>query len=137
MTFAQYKAFRELPLARLGPNRSGVIVETNSKRLLPYGILAGRTIGLSREHLASDGKIRKQNVGLERSYDSLLSGKEGVRLVRFIAGGAAIPIAGSETEPENGKDIYTTIDLKMQEFWKRSLTHVEILRWQFETCNDS
>jgi cell division protein FtsI (penicillin-binding protein 3) len=126
LSFAQYKAFRELPLVRLGPNRSGVIVETNSKRLLPYGILAGRTIGLSREHLASDGKIRKQNVGLERSYDSLLSGKEGVRLVRFIAGGAAIPIAGSETEPENGKDIYTTIDLPMQDITETALMRMMV-----------
>ncbi len=126
LSFAQYKAFRELPLARLGPNKSGVIVETNSRRLLPYGILAGRTIGLSREHLASDGKIRKQNVGLERSYDSLLSGKEGVRLVRFIAGGAAIPIAGSETEPENGKDIYTTIDLPMQDITETALMRMMV-----------
>lgn len=121
LSFAQYKAFRELPLVRLGPNRSGVIVETNSKRLLPYGILAGRTIGLSREHLASDGKVRKQNVGLEKSYDTLLSGKEGARLVRFIAGGAAIPVVGSETEPENGKDIYTTLDLRMQDITETAL----------------
>ena len=126
LSFAQYKAFRSLPFVTLGPNKSGVIVETNSKRLLPYGILAGRTIGLSREYIASDGKLKKQNVGLENSYDSLLSGKEGVRLVRYVAGGAAIPVAGSETEPENGKDIYTTIDLKMQDITETALMRMMV-----------
>ena len=84
------KAARPLPLAvlglgRQGRNKSGVIVEVNSKRETPFGLLANRTIGLSREFLAANRKLKKQNVGLERSYDSVLSGHEGQRLVRFIA----------------------------------------------------
>ncbi len=121
LSFAQYKLFRELPLVRLGPNRSGVIVETSSKRLVPFGLLAGRTIGLSREHIASDGKVKKQNVGIEKSFDTVLSGREGQKLVRFVAGGAAIPIAGYETEPEHGKDVYTTLDLRMQDITETAL----------------
>lgn len=121
LSFAQYEQFRQMPLVRLGPNKSGVIVETNSKRLVPFGLLASRTIGLSREHIASDGKVRKQNVGLERSYDSVLSGRPGQKLVRFIAGGAAIPVVGSETEPDHGKDIYTTLDLRMQDITETAL----------------
>ena len=110
LSFEQYKTFRDFPLARLGRNKSGIIVETNSKRLPPFGLLASRTIGLSREHIASDGKVRKQNVGLEKSYDSVLSGRSGQKLVRYIAGGTAIPIEGSETDPENGKDVYFHYD---------------------------
>ncbi len=121
LSFEQYKTFREFPLARLGRNRSGIIVETNSKRLPPFGLLASRTIGLSREHMASDGKVRKQNVGLEKSYDSVLSGKSGQKLVRFIAGGTAIPIEGSETDPENGRDIYTTLDVQIQDITETAL----------------
>ena len=121
LSFAQYAVFRKMPLVRLGPNKSGVIVETNSKRLVPFGLLAGRTIGLSREHIASDGKVRKQNVGLEKSYDSVLSGRAGQKLVRFIAGGSAIPVAGYETEPDHGKDIYTTIDIRMQDITETAL----------------
>lgn len=121
LSFATYKLFRSMPLVRLGPNRSGVIVETNSKRLVPFGILASRTIGLSREHLASDGKIKKQNVGIERSYDSVLSGREGQKLVRFVSGGASIPIAGYETEPDHGKDVYTTLDLRLQDITETAL----------------
>ncbi|HSU28029.1 MAG TPA: penicillin-binding protein 2, partial [Chitinophagaceae bacterium] len=121
LSFDDYKAFREFPLVRLGRNKSGIIVEVDSKRLSPYGLLANRTIGLSREHMASNGKIKKQNVGLEKSYDSLLTGQDGQRLVRYIAGGTAIPVEGYQTEPENGKDIFTTLDVNIQDITETAL----------------
>lgn len=121
LSFEDYKAFREFPLARLGRNKSGVIVEVNSKRLSPFGLLANRTIGLSREHVSSNGKVKKQNVGLEKSYDTLLSGRDGQKLVRYIAGGTAIPIEGTQTDPENGKDIFTTIDVSIQDITETAL----------------
>jgi len=120
LSFEAYKNFRQFPLVRLGRNKSGVIVEESSKRLSPFGLLANRTIGLSREHIASNGKIKKQNVGLEKSYDSLLTGVKGQRLVRYAAGGA-IPIAGYELEPENGKDIFTTLDVNIQDIAENAL----------------
>lgn len=120
LSFEEYKAFRQFPLVKLGRNKSGVIVEESSKRLSPFGLLANRTIGLSREHIASNGKVKKQNVGLERSYDSLLTGQKGQRLVRYASGGA-IPIDGFEVEPENGKDIYTTLDVNIQDISETAL----------------
>ncbi len=120
MSFEQYKNFREFPLVRLGRNKSGVIVEESSKRLSPFGLLANRTIGLSREHIATNGKLKKQNVGLEKTYDSLLTGQKGQRLVRFAAGGA-IPIQGFQMEPENGKDIFTTLDVNIQDIAQNAL----------------
>jgi len=121
LSFEEYKTFREFPLVRLGRNRSGVIVEVNSKRETPFGLLANRTIGLSREFKDANNKSKKQNVGLERSYDSVLSGKNGQQLVLYIAGGTAIPIEGSQTDPENGKDIYTTIDVNIQDIAETAL----------------
>jgi cell division protein FtsI (penicillin-binding protein 3) len=121
LSFADYKAFRQFPLARLGKNKSGVIVEVQTKRLMPFGLLANRTIGLSREHVASNGKVKKQNVGLEKSYDSLLAGRDGQKLVRFIAGGTAIPIEGTETDPQHGKDIFTTLDVNIQDITETAL----------------
>lgn len=118
ISFDQYKAFREFPLARLGRNKSGVIVEVKTKRLNPYGVLARRTIGLARENA--------QNVGLERTYDSLLKGTTGKRLVRFIAGGAAVPVEGYEIEPENGKDIITTLDINIQDIAENALMKVMV-----------
>ncbi len=113
LSFEQFKVFREFPLARLGRNRSGVIPEVKSIRLNPYGLLANRTIGLSRDNA--------QNIGLERTYDPLLKGATGQRLVRFIAGGAAVPVEGYEIEPENGKDIISTIDVNIQDITENAL----------------
>ena len=67
-------------------------------------MLANRTIGLSREYIDAGGKLISSNVGLEKTYDSLLRGVIGKRLVRRIAGGAFVPVEGYEIEPENGKD---------------------------------
>lgn len=121
LNFETYKIFREFPLVRLGRNKSGVIVEVSSKRETPFGLLANRTIGLSREFKDARNKAKKQNVGLERSYDTVLSGHDGLKLVRYIAGGTAIPVEGSETDPENGKDVFTTIDVNMQDITETAL----------------
>ncbi len=119
--FEDYKVFREFPLVRLGRNKSGVIVEVNSKRETPFGLLANRTIGLSREFKDANKKAKKQNVGLERSYDTILSGHDGLKLVRYIAGGTAVPVEGSQTDPVNGKDVFTTIDVNMQDITETAL----------------
>jgi cell division protein FtsI (penicillin-binding protein 3) len=113
LTFEQYKKFRSFPLVRLGRNKSGVIAEEHSKRLNPFGLLARRTIGLARANA--------QNVGIERTYDSMLQGQTGKQLVRYIAGGAPIPVEGYQIEPENGKDIYTTLDIHMQDMVESAL----------------
>jgi cell division protein FtsI (penicillin-binding protein 3) len=113
LSFEEYKEFRNFPLVRLGRNKSGVIAEVQSKRLNPFGMLAKRTIGLARDNA--------QNVGLERTYDSLLKGTTGKRLVRYLSGGAAVPVNGYEIDPENGKDIITTLDIQMQDIVESAL----------------
>ena len=134
LSFEQYKQFRQFPLVRLGRNKSGVIVEENSKRLSPFGLLANRTIGLSREHIASNGKVKKQNVGLEKTYDSLLTGQKGQRLVRYASGGA-IPVEGFQIEPENGKDIFTTLDVNIQDITENALLkQMEATESLYGTC---
>jgi cell division protein FtsI (penicillin-binding protein 3) len=126
LTFDQYKALREFPLVNKGRNKSGFIPEVKSKRLNPFGLLANRTIGLSREYVGANGKKINQNVGLERTYDSLLRGEGGQRLVRFISGGAYIPIEGSEIEPQNGNDIITTLDVNIQDIAENALLKMMI-----------
>ncbi|HWI92291.1 MAG TPA: penicillin-binding protein [Flavisolibacter sp.] len=113
LSFEEYKQFRTFPLVRLGRNKSGVIAEVQSKRLNPFGMLAKRTIGLARDNA--------QNVGLERTYDAMLKGTTGKRLVRFLSGGAAVPVDGYEIDPENGKDIITTLDIQMQDIVESAL----------------
>jgi cell division protein FtsI (penicillin-binding protein 3) len=113
LNFDQYKRLRDFPLVRLGRNKSGFITDASSKRLNPFGLLANRTIGLSRDNA--------QNVGLERTYDSLLRGENGRRLVRYLNAGTYIPVEGYEIDPENGKDIITTIDVNTQDIAENAL----------------
>ncbi len=121
VSFDQYKKLRELPLVRLGQNRSGFIVEVKDKRVNPFGLLANRTIGLSREFIDSEGKVKNSNVGLERVYDSVLKGQTGTQLVKRIAPGIYAPVDGSGIEPQHGKDIITTIDVNIQDIAEQAL----------------
>ncbi|MEO6548117.1 MAG: penicillin-binding protein [Ferruginibacter sp.] len=113
ISFVEYAQLRDFPLVRMGRNKSGFIIEARDKRINPYVLLANRTIGLSRD-------MARLNVGLEQSYDSLLRGTTGQRLMRYIAG-AYMPVEGAEVEPENGKDIITTLDTYMQDVAESAL----------------
>ena len=113
ISFEQYKQLRNFPLVRQGRNKSGFIIDPRDKRINPYVLLANRTIGLSR-------KDSTQNVGLERTYDSLLKGTTGQRLMRYTAG-AYMPVEGAELDPVNGKDVITTLDTYMQDVAENAL----------------
>jgi cell division protein FtsI (penicillin-binding protein 3) len=118
MTFDQYLLLRNFPLVRLGRNKSGFIIDAKDKRINPYVLLANRTIGLSRQNLS-------KNVGLELTYDSLLRGTSGQRLMRYAAG-AYMPVEGSELDPVNGKDIVTTLDTYIQDIAENALLKMMI-----------
>ena len=113
ISFEQYKQLRDFVLVKEGRNKSGFIIDVRDSRVNPYVLLANRTIGLSR------GDTSK-NVGLERTYDSLLKGQTGQRLMRYMAG-VYVPVDGAEIEAENGKDIITTIDTYMQDVAENAL----------------
>ena len=113
ISFEEYQQLREFPLVRQGRNKSGFIVDVRDNRVNPYVLLANRTIGLSR------GDTSK-NVGLERSYDSVLKGTTGQRLMRYMAG-TYVPVDGAEIDPQNGKDIITTIDTYIQDVAENAL----------------
>jgi len=122
--FKQYQSLRNTSYIKKNRNKNGFIFVEKEKRIAPFGLLANRTIGLSREYTGSDGKSVFNNVGLERTYDSLLRGVSGKQLVRRIAGGAFVPVEGVEVEAENGKDIITTIDINVQDIAEQALLKI-------------
>jgi cell division protein FtsI (penicillin-binding protein 3) len=116
ISYREYQKLMKLPLVREGKNKSGFIADVKSIRLNPYQMLAYRTIGLDRENA--------QKIGLEQTYDSVLKGTTGQRMVRFIAGGVAIPVDeenANTIEPQNGKNVITTLDMHMQEITENAL----------------
>lgn len=112
LSFKQYQQLRAFPLVRLGRNKSGFIPDKKIIRLNPYKMLAYRTIGLLRD---------SNKVGLELTYDKYLHGTAGKRLVRFISGGASVPVDDYEVEAENGKDVITTLDVNIQDVTENAL----------------
>ena len=117
ISYRQYQEMKTFPLVRLGRNKSGFIASLKTIRLNPYKMFAYRTIGLDRD---------SSKVGLERTYDTLLKGVSGRRLVRYIAGGVSVPVEDYQIEPENGKDIVTTLDVFIQEVTENALLKMMI-----------
>jgi cell division protein FtsI (penicillin-binding protein 3) len=113
ISFDQWRAMNSFSLLKLGKNKSGFIFEPRDKRINPYVLLANRTIGLSR-------KDSTKNVGIERSYDSVLKGTSGQRLMRYAAG-IYLPVEGAEVDPVNGKDVVTTLDTYIQDVAEQEL----------------
>jgi len=116
ISFEDLKELRSFPLVRLGRNKSGFIYDIRDKRINPYVLLANRTIGLSR-------KDSSKNVGLEKTYDYLLRGTSGQRLMRYTAG-SYMPVEGAELDPVNGKDIITTLDTYIQDVAENELMNM-------------
>jgi cell division protein FtsI (penicillin-binding protein 3) len=112
LSFKEFQQLRTFPLVRLGRNKSGFIPDKKMIRLNPYQMLAYRTIGLLRD---------SNKVGLELTYDKYLQGSAGKRLVRFISGGVSVPVDDYEVEPENGKDVITTLDVNIQDITENAL----------------
>lgn len=109
----QLKKIKRFPLFRLGQYKGGLIVEQKSIRKLPYNLLAQRTIGYTRD---------ENMVGLEGGFNEYLGGVKGKRLLQKVSSKDWIPIHdNNEVEPENGKDIYTTLNVYVQDFVESSL----------------
>lgn len=115
VSVADYKKMQEFPIFREGKNRGGFIAERSYVRELPYGELAARTIGYVRE----DGDVY---VGLEGAYNDYLKGKDGKQLVRRINGNFWMPMPSDENrDPVNGDDIYTSINIEIQDVAENAL----------------
>jgi len=61
-------------------------------------------------------------VGLEDAYQEKLKGEQGLQYMKNVGGGNKIPLTDDYLiKPENGKDIYTTIDVNLQDVAEKAL----------------
>ncbi|MDI9337100.1 MAG: penicillin-binding protein [Alphaproteobacteria bacterium] len=119
VSYLDFLKLKQFKLFKLGRYRSGLIAVEQPKRIYPLQLLARRTLGIFRDN---------NSVGLESSYDSILRGHNGKRMVRLIAGGATLPVNyEDQVEPEIGKDIITTIDSYIQEVSENAL--LDVMKW--------
>ncbi len=116
VTYDQLQAVKKFPIFRRGRFEGGVIYVQTNKRVRPHGLLAARTIGYTME--ADAGSV----VGIEGAYDRDLKGVEGYRLMRRVRGDIWMPMSDrNEIEPRDGYDVYTTIDLDLQDVAENAL----------------
>jgi len=115
LSYNQVLDIKEFPIWNRGKYKGGLILLQNQKRQYPYGGLAHRTIGYVR---ADDN----YSVGIERTFNQALTGKEGQRVVQRISGGYKIPISdGDVADARDGLDIITTLDINLQDVAHQSL----------------
>ncbi|MCH8903005.1 MAG: transpeptidase family protein [Bacteroidetes bacterium] len=120
VTFPDLQKIKKFPLFRLGKYKGGFITIQKSKRITPFKLLAHRSIGYIREGIMP--------IGLEGTYDLDLSGVEGKQLMQRIASNLWIPINDTyEIEPENGKDVVTTLDTYIQDVTESALLKALVL----------
>ena len=104
---------KNFPLLNLGSFKGGLIIEQKTKRDYPMGGVAQRTIGYERKD--DQGNITRP--GIDGAFGSkYLQGVDGKRLSQKIGKGQWKPIEDfNQIEPQDGLDIYTTIDVKIQD----------------------
>ena len=113
VSYKELQTLKKFPIFRKGRKGGFVTMQTN-RRERPFQMLAGRTIGMSRAGIKA--------VGLEGAFDSTLKGVGGKRLMQKIAGNVWRPINDeNEVESIDGSDLYTTIDINIQDVASQAL----------------
>lgn len=117
----EYERLRTFPLFNKNGFSNGLNIEKRMIRERPYGILAQRFVGRT-EKTSPDNPHQKGILGIEGQYDSILNGVEGYQLMRRVAGGQRIQIPSSiNVDPQSGCDVYTTIDVELQDVAEEAL----------------
>lgn len=107
LDFDDYDRIRQFPIFKKGKNRGGFIVDRKYKRELATTQIGAGTIGM-------DNEIAKS--GLEGAFSKYLTGIDGTRLEQRVNSSQWKPIDYWKVkEPVDGQDVYTTIDLRIQD----------------------
>jgi cell division protein FtsI (penicillin-binding protein 3) len=110
LTYPQFKKLRDFPLYTLGRYKSGLVYKKYIKREKPFKVLASRTIGSRAPY------------GMEGAYNHHLKGTSGEQYQRKIPGGIWVSVNDrNSVDPEDGYDVYSTIDIGMQEIVNNAL----------------
>lgn len=107
LDFDQYDRIRKFPIFKKGKNKGGFIVDRNYKRELATSEIGAGTIGMDNGEYKS---------GLEGAFSKYLTGTDGKRLEQRINSSQWKPIDFWKVqEPIDGEDVYTTLDLRIQD----------------------
>jgi cell division protein FtsI (penicillin-binding protein 3) len=119
ISYSDYTRLRDFPMLELGAIKGGLIVEQTTRREHPMGGIAERTIGY--EKIDDDGTLTRP--GIDGAFGvKYLRGVNGSRLKQKIGNGQWKPIVDyNQVDPQDGYDVYTTIDVNIQDIAHHSL----------------
>ena len=113
--FQDRKRMETWPMFREGPLKGGCMFDRRERRYFPLGSLARRTIGDVDEQ-------SRGTLGVEYSFNEMLSGKDGQALYQRIPPNHwRIVYHETNLTPIQGMDIQTTLNVEMQEIVHRNL----------------
>ncbi len=114
ITYNQLMQIKDFPIFRKGRYGGGLIIEKRTVRQKPFKSLAKRTLGEVRDNAS--------NYGLESYFDANLKGQTDSILTKRIPGGKWIPVYNvSEAFAKQGDDLYTTLDVDVQDIVQKEL----------------
>ncbi len=118
VNYNQLQKFKKLKTLKRSLFGSGLIVVRESERILPHGDMASRTIGTLNKGAFGGIHGNIGYSGIEGLMEGYLSGENGMAIKRNYSGHwVDIPI----TEPKDGSDIVTTINVNLQDFTQNAL----------------
>lgn len=105
----------------------GIVFQRDLKRLYPNGKFASHLIGFALKEESEDGKVTtKGKMGLERTYNKVLTGQDGKLSYKSDLWGYLLPNKEQILTPaQNGHDIYLTLDKTIQSFLEDAMNRVE------------
>jgi penicillin-binding protein 2B len=105
----------------------GITFRKESKRFYPNGTFASHLIGFAQKTTNDDGEsVTTGKMGIEKSFNDILSGKNGSVEYKSDVWGYLLPNTEEHvTPPQDGNDIYLTIDKKIQTFLEEAMNQVQ------------
>ena len=112
VSFAELQQIKKFPILRRGRNKGGLMPEQSDERVYPSGGLAIRTLGKLTKDAPEGSTGNAGAFGLEQSFEKELKGEDGIAVKQNMSGRWFII---SKDDPEDGRNIVTTLDVRMQD----------------------
>lgn len=116
--YTELQQIKKFPILKRGRYGGGLIIEQENRRVNPLGMLALRTLGGLNKGAYGGVHGAIGYTGLEGSFEPYLKGKDGISFKQNLSGRWVTRV---EIEPEDGMDIITTLNVKMQDITESAL----------------
>lgn len=107
----------------------GIMFTKTPSRSYPNGIFATNTVGITKianKDAASDLQRVTGMMGIEKYFNKDLSGHDGLKISKVDSKGTELPETKVVTkQAKNGKDIYLTLDSKLQDYTEVLMDQVQ------------